>query len=311
MAVVFAMATMYNKTMKGAEKALIWAVVCVALAATAVAATINAQGDDAATPADANPYGAIVMRNVFGLSDAPVVNPTPTNVDLPPPNVTLIGLSTLEKVPQAIVVVKPPQVPGHPPPAEETYIMNQGERRGSLELVRINMKMGTAKIKLDGAESTLSMRTNAPMHAAAGAPGALGGAPARPTAGYTPPAAGGYTPPPAAGYTPPSQPGLASSGQGGYYSGGSPNTANPEATRGIGINGDPNGAIPARPVRTDQAPALSPEEQTLLIEAQRQDAIQRGDSMAIILPPTEMSPPGFGGADEQQGQNPNAPPGPH
>jgi len=54
---------------------------------------------------------------------------------------------------------------------------------------------------------------------------------------------------------------------------------------------------------------LSPEEQTLMIEAQRQDAIQRGDSMAIILPPTEMSPPGFGGADEQQGQNPNNIPG--
>jgi len=45
-----------------------------------------------------------------------------------------------------------------------------------------------------------------------------------------------------------------------------------------------------------------------MIEAQRQDAIQRGDSMAIILPPTEMSPPGYGGGNEQQTQNPNAPP---
>ena len=55
------MATMYNKTMKGAGKALIWAVGWVVLAATAVAATIDAPANDAATNADANPYGAIVM----------------------------------------------------------------------------------------------------------------------------------------------------------------------------------------------------------------------------------------------------------
>jgi len=303
--VVFAMATMYNKTMKGAEKALIWSVVWVALAATAVAASINAPSDDAAATGDANPYGAIVMRNVFGLSDAPIA-PAQTNVELPPPNVTLIGLSTLEKIPQAILVVKPPQVPGHPPPAEETYIMNQGERRGSLELVRINMKAGTAKIKLEGAESTISMRTNAPMRAAASTPATLGGAPARPTAGYTapaaggytPPPAGGYTPPPAAGYTPPTQPGMASAGQGGYNSGTSANTYEP-------ANG-----IPQRQVRTDQPPALSPEEQTLMIEAQRQEAIQRGDSIAIILPPTEMSPPEFQGQDPQPPTDSN-PPAPH
>ena len=123
------MGIVYDKTMKGAGKALIWAVVCVALAATGVAASINSPGDDAAANADANPYGSIVLRNVFGLSDAPVIS-APTNDPAPPPNVSLIGLSTLEKVPEAILVVKPAQLPGHPPAAEETYIMNQGERRG-------------------------------------------------------------------------------------------------------------------------------------------------------------------------------------
>src|SRR5260221_3734523 len=146
MAVVFAMATMYNKTMKGAGKALIGAVVCAGLAATGLAATIDAPANDAGTNTDANPYGAIVLRNVFGLSDA-VVPPVTNKEPDPPPNVMLIGLSTLETVPQAIVVVKPPQIPGHPPPAEETYIMNQGERRGPLELVRITMKGGTADIR--------------------------------------------------------------------------------------------------------------------------------------------------------------------
>jgi len=288
--------------MKGTGKALlICSLVCAGLAATGAAASINNPDNDAATSADAdaNPYGTIVLRNVFGLSDA-VVPPVTNKEPDPPPNVMLIGLSTLETVPQAIVVVKPPQIPGHPPPAEETYIMNQGERRGPLELVRINMKAGTAKIKIDAVESTISMRTNAPMRAAAPTPGAGLGAVPRPPA---------YTPPPAAGYTAPTQPGLASAGQGGYYSGGAQNTANPASAGGI--NGGPGG-IPERPLRTEPPPqALSQEEQTLMIEAQRQDAIQRGDSMAIILPPTEMSPPGYGGGNEQQTQNPNVPPAPH
>jgi len=238
------------------------------------------------------------LRNVFGLSDA-VVTPPPPVDPAPPPNVTLIGLSTLMSVPQAIVVVKPPSMPGKPAPAEETYIMNQGERRGELELLRVNVKAGTAKIKLEGVESTISMRTNAPMMRAA-APTPPGGVGAFPR----PPA---YTPPPPAGYAPPAQPGVASAGQGGYYSGASPNSSNPDSAGGI--NGGQS-AIPPRPVRTDQPPALSQEEQTLMIEAQRQDAIQRGDSMAIILPPTEMSPPGFGGDNGQQTQNPNVAPTP-
>jgi len=125
-------------------------------------------------------------------------------------------------VPQAIVVVKPPSMPGKTGARRRNYIMNQGERRGELELVRINMKSGTAKIKLEGVESTISMRTNAPMHAAAPTPGAgLGAVPGPPA----------YTPPPAAGYTAPTQPGLASAGQGGYYSGGAQNTANPRFSR--------------------------------------------------------------------------------
>jgi len=268
MGVVFAMATMYNKTMKGAGKVLICSVVCVGLAATGLAATIDAPANEAATNTDANPYGAIVLRNVFGLSDA-VVPPVTNKEPDPPPNVMLIGLSTLETVPQAIVVVKPPQIPGHPPPAEETYIMNQGERRGPLELVRINMKAGTAKIKIDAVESTISMRTNAPVHAAA--PPVQGGVP-------RPPA----YPLPAAGYTPPTQPGPA--------------------------NGN-NGGIPDRPMRTDQPPpSLSPEEQTLMIEAQRQDAIQRNDPIATIYPPTDMSPPEYQPHDDAQ-PNPGSAPG--
>ncbi len=303
---VFVMAAMYNKTMKGVGKALIWVVICVALAATGVAATIDAPESDAATNADANPYGAIVLRNVFGLSDMPTISPTNKEPD-PPPNVTLIGLSTLEKVPEAIVVLKPPQMPGKPPPAEETYIMNQGERRGSLELVRINMKAGTAKIKLNGEESTISMRTNAPIHATGtvAAAGAAGGVP-RPPA-YTPPPAAGYTPPAQPGYPSTAQAGYGSYAQGGNNSGTSPNSFSPAN----GINSG-QGGIPDRPMRTDAPPpSLSPEEQTLLIEAQRQDAIQRNDPMAIILPPTDMSPPGYQGQDDTQTQNPNAPPAPH
>lgn len=54
---------------------------------------------------------------------------------------------------------------------------------------------------------------------------------------------------------------------------------------------------PASPIQTPppEQPPLTPEQQILMIEAQRMKALQDGDPIAKILPPTEMTPEITGG----------------
>jgi hypothetical protein len=243
------------------------------------------------------PYGAIVERNVFALTPAPIAPPIDTSPPAPPPpNLTLVGLSSVFGL-QAFILIKPQARPGQPQTnVEETVIMSLGDRRGAVELLAVDVKGGTARIRNDGAESTLAIRTNSPSHGAGGM--VAGGATGRPM-----------------NYTPQGQPGFPSPAQGGGAAG-----YNPAGNSGAGqpqSNWNPNNSgqgnpstpnygmgIPSRDVRTDQAAPqqiFSPDEQTLLIEAQRQEALSRGDSIATILPPTEMSP---GNQNDQQTPQP-------
>ena len=55
--------------------------------------------------------------------------------------------------------------------------------------------------------------------------------------------------------------------------------------------GAPNAGGAATPTASAPAePAMTPEQQVLMIEAQRLDYMQKGDSTELILPPTEMTP---------------------
>jgi len=157
-----------------------------------------------------------------------------------------------------------------------------------------------------------------------------GGAPP-PAAGVVPPAPGAIPPPAAAnafkpagstspGFVPPSRPmrypGSASAGYGGSpYSGASPvvmgggGTAPiPNTTPSMNIGGQNvslvgGGQLQSQPQPENTGPVLSPEEQTLLLEAQRLHYKQIGSPIANLIPPTAVTPPPApGGAGTQRAQ---------
>ncbi len=115
---------------------------------------------------------------------------------------TLIGLSTILGSDQAIFILKPQASKASVQAnSEETIVMNVGERHGVLELLAMNVKDGTAKIRNDGAESMISIRTNAPGAMAGGGGGRPANTYSQPTPGFPSPAQGGYNPK-AGGYNP-------------------------------------------------------------------------------------------------------------
>lgn len=302
---------------------------CVALALRAATGNNNPTSDET-NRSEVSRFDAISQRNIFDLTPIPPIEPPKAaDTNPPPPNVTLIGLSTILGSDQAIFILKPQAARASAQPnSEETIVMNVGERHGVLELLAMNMKDGTARIRNEGAESTITIRTNAPSGGGvAGAGGRPTGNFSQPPPGFPSPAQGGYNPkaggynPAASNYNPPAAQPQANAGSESFvnpYSSGAagqnmygssgataPATSfTPTVAPNVSPTGDPTG-IPSRDIRTP--PALSPDEQTLMIEAQRQNALQTGDPIAIILPPTELTPGQDNGGNGQQ-QSGSAPP---
>ena len=156
--------------MKNGGKMLICAMACIALALAARAAKTSKEPADTSSdkPADTvsldNPYGAIVERNVFDLHDPPPVKLEPDTPKGPPPNIKLTGITTIFGMKQALLSVNKPGAAGKPPTT--IYLtLNEGQRRDDIEMLEINPKARTAKIKSDDMESLLNIETN---HTAAG-----------------------------------------------------------------------------------------------------------------------------------------------
>jgi hypothetical protein len=244
-------------------------VVCVlgSLAVTAAAhAIVNEEGAD-----NGNPYRVIIERNVFDLkAPAPPVSIVPTNA--PPPNVKLTGITSILGKRQALFLVQKLGIPGKTPNTDVPYIITEGERQDSVEVLEINEKAETVKIKNDGNVSVLKFeKLNLPNTPGAGVPPGLpgpgGGVPRMPN------------------YVMPAQPApinqqAANYGNAGGYNPGSANNNNGLTT------------IPTRTLRTSQdaqgqEPELSQEQAALLLELQREatkDAVAAGK-----LPP--LPPP--------------------
>jgi hypothetical protein len=236
-----------------------------------------------------NPYHAIVERNVFDLKKpdppAALTNAPAT----PPPNVKLTGITTVLGPKKALFMVKDVDTPGKPPNKEESVILREGERQGALEVLEINEKAETVRIKNDGTVSVLTFEKAKLPSAPAVQPTAMAGGPTQPRIPtFVPPQAGnpGYNPQ----VTPTSYPIV-------------PN--NP----GAAANNYNNGlsSIPTRTLRTgqDEANNMSAEEATTLALANQQanqDKIARGE-MPPLPPPPGMANPGA------QNQNQNSGPG--
>ena len=252
-----------------------------------------------------NPYHAIVERNVFDLKPPPPPPAAPTVTNTPPPNVKLTGITSLLGVKRAFFMVAPAAQPGKPPGKEESFIIEEGQRQGVIEVMEIDQKALTVRIKNDGTESTLALDTSpklptgpggAPGGGPPGLPGGAGGRPHMPTAGAPTPANAAYKP-------------AMAGGSGGRSPIPMPNQNSAYNPYGAGA-GDGLSSLPSRTMRTGngvdplqmltqttqpqaqpppQEPEMSLEQKVILTEIERQRTqplVEQG--LMPPIPPLEM-----------------------
>lgn len=265
------------------RKSFLLAGLCGSLALSAPAATPVPDEEIPAAVPSGKPYATVISRNVFGLVPIPVVDPASLTPSTPPPKITPNGIMTLFGKLQVLFKVQQPAAAGQPA-KEVSYTMGVGERQDDIEVQKIDDRAATITFNNHGVVQTLELAK-----AAAGAPS---GAP--PTGG-TPP---GGIPRPGGLPAVISQPGGAATttiGAGGRFGRnrtGAATTTAGSAGGGAGAGGSQSGTpVNERgiydPSRT--ASDLTPEQQILLIEAQRQKYKAEGSPIADILPPTPIT----------------------
>jgi hypothetical protein len=104
------------------------------------------------TVAADSPYERIAQRNPFALVPKP--KPTPEIVQEPLPNVLLTGITTILKKKLALITMQLPK--GQP----ESCILGEGERRGEVEVVRIDETAGVVQVTVRGTSLSLDFKAN-------------------------------------------------------------------------------------------------------------------------------------------------------
>jgi hypothetical protein len=239
---------------------LVWFTL-VALAGAALRADVAA-GD--------RPYAPIITRNVFGLVPIPTNAPVDPATLTPPPKITPNGIMTLFGKVQVLFKVAGVAHPGQPP-KDESYVMSAGDRQDEVEVVKIDEPTGTITFNNHGVVQELALEKGTATGGESAVAAAAGGAP---PPGFAPGGGDG---------------GLAPTAFGGRFGRGRPrpDAGNPNATPDLG-SAPVNNHIynPA----AEAGAQVSPEEQVILIEAQRQKYLQEGNPIARLLPPTPLTP---------------------
>jgi hypothetical protein len=305
--------------MKNGGKTVICAVGCLALAIAGRGA-VNPPVEGGIDARGENPYTSIITnRNVFDLHDPPPPVLETNKPTAPPANIKLTGITTIFGNKQALFIINELGAAGKLP-ATHSVILAEGQRAGVLEVLEINPAGRNARIKNDDVESLISIETNkvasAPPGPAGGMPGAHAppyGAPGGQPGGFQP--RGGYNP---GGNAIPSRPlrSETSTPQPNYnnasvapqsynnYPSGYNNNSGVQTPGGLNMNTAQTG-VSGPPT---QQPALSPQEQWTLMEAQREQSLagQADPNIALIMPPTPLSPPG---QQPPANENTTTPPG--
>ena len=252
------------------------------LALLLVAACMSA----AAVRADSDtPYATIIERNVFGLVPIPTNVPVDPSTLTPPPKITPNGIMTLFGKLQVLFKVAEPGKPGQPA-KDESYTMSEGDRQNEIEVQKIDEAKAIITFNNHGVIQELPLVAST---------GGGGGGPAGGAPGFTPPGVTGGAGPMGAGGGPfgmagrfgrnraiappppsPSATDAASPSDGGLP----PGTENMTPTIG--------GYVNSHRIFQPAAPQMSPEEQALMIEAQRLKYQQEGNPLANVLPPTAL-----------------------
>jgi len=108
----------------------------------------------AATQSPENPYSAIVVRNVFDLK--PLAPRSETKL-IPPLKIILTGIVKIFREKQVFFKTLDVANPGAPP-KETSFILNEGERAGEIEVLEINESEGTIRVMNRGLEQSLSLK---------------------------------------------------------------------------------------------------------------------------------------------------------
>jgi hypothetical protein len=217
-----------------------------------------------------NPYQGIVDRNVFGL------RPPPPPPDVTPPKppavkITLTGITTILGNKRALM--KAPVTGAKPgTPAEQSYILAEGQRDGDIEVLQIDEKKGEVKINNAGAIVTLDWENNGIKGSPGPAPGAPPGIPQPPVNPFAPGAPGMQTLPTRALRLP-----------------GSTGPTAQNGGRGLGVvsSAPDTGAMPtfAAGGQPQAQRIIGPDEQAILMAAQHLDAQNRGIDFPPAPPP--------------------------
>jgi|GEM_PF-3135523 hypothetical protein len=109
----------------------------------------------AAVPSpDKTLYECIVSRNVFDLKH-PVPSAAP-EAPAPSHQIRLTGITTILGGKVALLMVQDPPAQGRPAGKEDSYILREKERQGSIEVLRIDEEAQTVTISDDGKTSELA-----------------------------------------------------------------------------------------------------------------------------------------------------------
>ena len=257
---------------------------CLVIALTGIAIV---RADDTAPSGE--PYATVVARNIFGLNPAPPPDAHALDAN-PPPKIIPNGIMDILGELQVLFKVAQPPRPGSPATPDESYILSQGQRQDEIEVVKIDQKNSVVTFNNHGETQTLPLVTTMPASTpsagleapAVGRPGGPGGRfspgfvnPGGGPGGRVPHGAGGAN---NSGALPgsPSNPGNSS------------NLSNPDNSTGLGGAPAQLGSYNA----ASQLPeGMTPETQTVLIEANRMQAQQQGDPVAKIFTITAITPP--------------------
>ena len=237
--------------------------------------------DGGTAPHSNNPYQAIADRNAFGLRPPPPP-PEVEKAKPPPPKITLTGIAT--RGGQKKVYLKTPGTPGKPgePAKEQYYEIAEGFMDRDIEVLEINAKAGTVRIKYEGTEIPLNFIDNG-AKAIAPAPGQPGGIP-------------GMIPAPGKIGTP--TPNLGTPGS----------NVRPLPTRTLRLPTPSASAAPSMapgvgrstpaPQTSNPQDEMTAEQHILMVELERErtrDQVSAG--LLPPLPPTPISPPGSPGTE--------------
>jgi len=257
---------------------------------------------DAAAPAvdNSQPYATIVARNIFGLVPVPPPPPPAEPLADPPPKITANGIMSVFGELQALFKVSFPGKGGQPA-KDQSYMLSEGQRQDDIEVVKIDVKAASITFNNHGTEQEIPLEV-------AKDSGPSGGM-ATPTAGGPPPGGGGFNPAiprfhPRAGMPPGGPPQAMGGGPGGP--GGNPFQPqnNNNGSGALPVTGSNSGGGSTGPdaaqMAVQNSAGLTPEQQVLLIEAERarllsaQDQGQTPEYPPAMLPPTALTPQGSG-----------------